>query len=82
MSAVTGMAFFILGASYWGWCYAFGVAFYGLAYVMTLDLRGGPLEFGALWAAALVVIGLHLRRLGQEQRPTPAAGPPTPPGLR
>ena len=82
MSAVTGMAFFILGASYWGWCYAFGVAFYGLAYVMTLDLRGGPLEFGALWAAALVVIGLHLRQLGQEQRPTPAAGPITSTGLR
>jgi serine/threonine-protein kinase len=68
LAAVTGMAFLVLGASYWGWCYAFGLAFYVLAYVMTLDLRGGPLEFGALWAATLVVIGLRLRRLGQEQR--------------
>ncbi len=82
MSAVTGMAFVVLGASYWGWCYALGAAFYGLAYLMTLDLRWGPLEFGALWASALVVIGLHLRRLGKEQRPPPGAEPSPPGGLR
>src|SRR5262249_34421821 len=27
-SVLTGMAFFILGASYWGWCYALALAFF------------------------------------------------------
>jgi tRNA A-37 threonylcarbamoyl transferase component Bud32 len=75
LAAVTGMAFVVLGASYWGWCYAFGLAFYALAYVMTIDLRGGPLEFGALWAVALVVIGLRLRRLGRGGDPVREASP-------
>jgi hypothetical protein len=63
MAAVTGLAFFILGCSYWGWCYAFGLAFHALALLMTLDLRWSPLEFGAFWAVALVIIGMRLRRL-------------------
>jgi serine/threonine protein kinase len=64
IAAVTGMAFFVLGCSYWGWCYAFGLAFHALALLMTLDLRWAPLEFGILWAVALVVIGIRLQRLG------------------
>jgi eukaryotic-like serine/threonine-protein kinase len=75
LAAVTGLAFFVLGSSYWGWCYALGVAFYGLALLMTLDLGWAPLEFGGLWAVALVVIGLHLRRLGDEAAGKRPRGP-------
>ena len=42
---------------------AHGVA---LALVMPFNLRLAPLEFGAFWSAALVAVGLHLRRLGGE----------------
>jgi serine/threonine-protein kinase len=66
LAAVTGMAFIILGSSYWGWCYAFAAAFYGLALLMTLDLRGAPLEFGILWALVLTVIGRRLHRLARK----------------
>jgi hypothetical protein len=64
ITAVTGLAFFILGCGYWGWCYAFGLAFHVLAVLMAFDLRWAPLEFGTLWAIALVIIGIRLRRLG------------------
>jgi hypothetical protein len=63
MSAVTGMAFVVLGSSYWGRCYAFGIAFYMLALLMHLDLRWAPVEFGATWAAVFVMIGNRLRNL-------------------
>jgi hypothetical protein len=68
IAAVTGMAFFVLGCSYWGWCYAFGLAFHVLALVMILDLGWAPLEFGSLWAVNLVVIGIRLRHLGSAER--------------
>jgi hypothetical protein len=63
LAAVTGMAFFVLGCSYWGWCYAFGLAFHLLALLMPLDLRWAQLEFGMLWAVVLTAIGTRLRRL-------------------
>jgi eukaryotic-like serine/threonine-protein kinase len=63
IAAVTGMAFLILGSCYWGWCYAFAAAFYGLTPLMTHDLRWAPMEFGVLWATALGTIGIRLRRL-------------------
>jgi hypothetical protein len=66
LSAVTGLAFFVMGSSYWGWCYAFGLCFFGLALVMTADPHWGPIEFGALWAASLSLIGLRLRGLAAE----------------
>ncbi len=67
-AAVTGMALFSLGSSYWGRCYAFGLAFFGLACLMTLDLRWAPIEFGVLWAVVLLTIGLHLHRLARTAR--------------
>jgi serine/threonine-protein kinase len=66
LSAVTGLAFFVMGSSYWGWCYAFGLSFFGLALVMTADPHWGPIEFGTLWAASLCLIGLRLRGLAAE----------------
>jgi serine/threonine-protein kinase len=67
-SILTGLAFFIMGSSYWGWCYAIGVGFFGLALLMTQQLHWAALEFGMGWAAALVVLGLYLHRLGATVR--------------
>ena len=65
MAALTGMAFVVLGSNYWGLCYAFGLAFYGLALLMHVDLRWSPLEFGVTWSAVLIIIGNRLRDLGK-----------------
>jgi hypothetical protein len=64
MSCFTALAFFAMGASYWGWCYVFGACFVLLTFAMGLDLRWAPMEFGCTWAALLLVIGYHLRMLG------------------
>jgi len=63
VAAVTGLAFFALGSSYWGMCYAIGVAFFALSLLMVIDLRFAALEYGGLWAAVFVAIGLRLRRM-------------------
>jgi predicted Ser/Thr protein kinase len=68
-AAVTGGTFIVLGSSYWGGCYLFALAFLGLPLLMNLDLRWAPLEFAALWAVTLVLIGLRLRRLSTEAAP-------------
>jgi serine/threonine protein kinase len=66
-SLLAGLGFFAMGGGYWGWCYAFGLAFFGLAMVIpALPQELAPLAFGGLWAAALVSMGLHLRRLAAE----------------
>ncbi len=68
--AVTaGMAFFFLGSSYWGWCYAFGLAFFALSVLMLFDTHWAVLEFGALWTACLVVLGARLRWLAKDRAP-------------
>jgi serine/threonine-protein kinase len=67
IAAVTGMPFFILGSCYWGWCYAFAAAFFCLTLLMIVDLRWAPIEFGALWALTLGIIGFRLRRLAARE---------------
>jgi hypothetical protein len=58
---LAGMAFFIMGSSYWGQCYLIGLAFFLLAVLMPLRIEWAPLEFGAIWAATFLVLGLRLR---------------------
>jgi serine/threonine protein kinase len=72
---LSGLAFFVMGSNYWGWCYAFGAAFFGLALLMPLMLPVASLAYGVLWTAVLVSIGLHLRKLGRDHadRAPPAA---------
>jgi serine/threonine-protein kinase len=65
-AVLAGLAFFVMGGIYWGHCYTFGLVFFGLALLMPLDLRWSPAEFGLLWSAILVAIGLRLHRLGKE----------------
>jgi serine/threonine-protein kinase len=72
---LSGLTFLVLGSSYWGACYAFGLGFFGLAVLMTLDLAWAAAEFGALWAVALAAVGLHLRRLGGEAAGKQPRGP-------
>ncbi len=57
---LSGLAFFTMASGYWGWFYAFGLAFFGLAALLPLCPRAGPLAFGALWAGSLVIIGQRL----------------------
>jgi eukaryotic-like serine/threonine-protein kinase len=60
---MAGVAFVALASTYHGTWYAFGAAFFAVALVMAIDLRWAMLEFGALWAVVLVLIGVRLRRL-------------------
>jgi hypothetical protein len=62
ISLMSGLAFFIMGANYWGRCYAIGLAFFVAAPLMVLDMPYSPLIFGFLWGIALVTVGLHLRQ--------------------
>ena len=73
---LTGLAFTVVGAAYWGWGYAFAACFFALAALMPLRLSLASAEFGLLWAGALAAIGLHLRALGAEAARSrrPAAG--------
>jgi hypothetical protein len=70
-SILGGVAFYVLGSSFWGRCYAISVAFFVLALLMPLYLVLAPLAFGSMWTVALVASGLHLRRLGRPPENTP-----------
>ncbi len=63
---LSGLAFFVMGAGYWGRYYAIGLAFFVLSLLMLLRLEWSPLEYGFLWALCLTAIARHLRRLGAE----------------
>jgi serine/threonine protein kinase len=63
---LSGLAFFVMGPSYWGRYYAIGLAFFVLSFLMLPRLEWSPLEYGVLWALCLAAIARHLRRLGAE----------------
>ncbi|MFO0844023.1 MAG: serine/threonine-protein kinase [Gemmataceae bacterium] len=65
--AITGLAFFALGASYWGMLYVISACFFALSALLLLDLRWGVLAYGGMWTVALVTVGLRLRKLGRER---------------
>jgi eukaryotic-like serine/threonine-protein kinase len=62
----SGLAFFIMGSNYWGRFYVIGLAFFLLAALMPMHLEWASLEFGTLWGAILLVLGLHLRNVGKQ----------------
>ncbi len=66
IALVSGLAFFVMGANYWGRCYVFGLTFFLLGPVIALDLTLGPLLFGVLWSVTLLILGLHLRQQNQK----------------
>jgi tRNA A-37 threonylcarbamoyl transferase component Bud32 len=63
---LAGLAFFVMGSSYWGQCYTLGLCFFGVAALMPLQPQLGPLEFGVMWGIAFLAMGLHLRRLAEQ----------------
>ena len=67
----SGICFFVMGSNYWGRCYLFGLGFMALAPLLALRLDLAPLLFGLAWSAALLLLGWHLRHLGQEDQAGP-----------
>jgi hypothetical protein len=68
VSAASAVAFFSLGAMFWGGCYLVGVTFLVLIPVMAIDPRFCPIEYGSVWAVVCTRIGLRLRKLAKEQQ--------------
>ena len=66
LAVLAALAFFALAGNFWGYCAVIGAGFLALSFVMALDLRWAPLEFGAAWACVLALLGLRLRRLGRQ----------------
>jgi hypothetical protein len=77
---LSGLGFVAMGSSHWGWCYAFGSAFFGLAALLPFCPSAGPLAFGALWAGGLVIIGRRLRARAKTAQPSAAANRGSPSG--
>jgi hypothetical protein len=63
-AALIGLAFFVMGSTYWSREYAFGLAWIALAALMPLFPLYAPLAVAVLSAVCDALIGLHLRRLG------------------
>jgi serine/threonine-protein kinase len=64
---LTGVAFFVMGSTFWGGCYLVGLGFFALAAAMPSHLTWAPLEFAMLWGVTLFTVGVRLRRLAREQ---------------
>jgi serine/threonine-protein kinase len=62
---IIGEMFFVLGSTYWGRCYVFGVISFALSVLMPLHLAWAPAALGGLACVSLAAFGLHLRRLGK-----------------
>ncbi len=68
VAAASAMAFFSLGAMFWGGCYIIGFTFFMFIPLMPFDPRLCPLEYGMIWASVALVVGLRLRRIGRDQQ--------------
>jgi serine/threonine protein kinase len=60
MAVLASLAFMMLGASYWGYCYLIGGLFLALAVAMTFWPLVGPLAFGVCWGASLLLLSRRL----------------------
>jgi serine/threonine protein kinase len=67
-AVISGLAFFVMGSSYWGGFYAIGLAFFALALFMPLTEDLAPLIFALFWSATLLLVGVRLRSLGARHR--------------
>jgi len=70
-ACMTAVAFFAMAAATWGYAAVIGMGFLVLSFLMSLNPQYAPLEFGIAWAAALILIGWRLRKLGR----TPTGDP-------
>gem|GEM_PF-6274320 len=69
IGCLTALAFFVLSSTFWGQATFIGLLFLGVTFLMAIDLRFAPLEFGATWAIVLLFLGQRLRRLAQTSPP-------------
>lgn len=75
-SVLSGLAFFVMGANYWGRCYAIGLSFMAATpLVAMIGLQAAPLVFGVLWGVALCVLARRLEYLGRTERVATTAAP-------
>jgi hypothetical protein len=65
MAVLASLAFMMLGASYWGYCYVIGAVFLVLAVAMAAWPPTAPLLFGMCWAGSLALLATHLGRLAK-----------------
>jgi len=76
-SIIFGFTLFMMGGCYWGRLYIVALAYFGIALLMPVRIKWAPIEYALLQTATLLVIGLHLRRLGldivSEKQPGPFA---------
>jgi hypothetical protein len=68
-AALTGLATFVGGSTYWSWQYALGLAWIALAALLPLAPTYAPLAVAGLGAAGYVMIGLYLWRLQAVESP-------------
>ena len=66
LAVLGSLGFFMMGSSYWGYCYLYGVVFLAVGLVMPFCIGFAPLLFGVTWAACLVALGRHARRIREE----------------
>jgi len=62
---LSGVLWFTPGSNFWGYCYAFGAAFFGLAAILPFTQDIEPLMFGCLWSVCLWATARRLERLVQ-----------------
>jgi len=65
LAVLSGLAFLVMGAGYWGRCYLMAAMFLALSLLMPWTLRWVVLEYGIVWTFSLAWIGLHLRRVNR-----------------
>jgi hypothetical protein len=65
-AALAALTFFALGSVFWGWCYAFGLVFLGVSWLMAAAMPFAPLMFGLTWALILTAFGFRLRHLARQ----------------
>jgi eukaryotic-like serine/threonine-protein kinase len=70
LAAAAGFAFFSMGSSYSGRFYIVGVGFWLSALLMAINMMWAPLVFGLTWMASMLILGMHLRRLGVAEAAT------------
>jgi hypothetical protein len=67
LAVLASIGFFVLGSSYWGYCYVFGFAFLVLSVVMSLTLWWSPLLYGICLGSCFALLGRRLRGLARNQ---------------
>ncbi len=66
-AVLASLGFFMMGSSYWGYCYLIGTAFLALAMFMAWLPWLAALAFGCAWAVSLLAVARHLGQLAEER---------------